>query len=132
MGACRLPGGSIGVAWGDSLGVVLGINLSKLVQNCLKWLKLVSDVVIDPIRTAEDSDSEVDPDRIIPSPRKSSLGPRLPVIPPSSVKITPDGNLACKLEALSGQAEAKLKEIAELERQQIQNCPKSNLQPDKR
>ena len=93
---------------------------------------IILDVVIDPIRTAEDSDSEVDTDRIIPSPRKSSLGPRLSVIPPSSVKITPDGNLACKLEALSGQAEAKLKEIAELERQQIQNCPKSNLQPDKR
>jgi hypothetical protein len=48
------------------------------------------------------------------------------------VKITSDGNLACKLEALSGQAEAKLKEIAELERQQNQNCPKSILQPDKR
>merc|ERR1712008_230894 len=28
-------------------------------------------------------------------------------------------------------AEAKLKEIAELERQQIQNCPQSNLQTDK-
>ena len=50
----------------------------------------------------------------------------------SSVKITPDGNLAGKLELLSGQAEAKLKEIAELERQQIQNCPQSNLQTDKR
>jgi hypothetical protein len=29
------------------------------------------------------------------------------------VKITSDGNLACKLEALSGQAEAKLKQMAE-------------------
>ena len=89
--------------------------------------------MIDPIRTAEDSDSEIDTERIqAPSPRKSSLGPRLSVIPPSSVKITPDGNLAGKLELLSGQAEAKLKEIAELERQQIQNCPQSNLQTDKR
>ena len=44
MGACRLPGGSIGVAGGDSLGVVLGINLSKLVQNCLKWLTLCPDL----------------------------------------------------------------------------------------
>ena len=86
--------------------------------------------MIDPIRTAEDSDSEIDTDRIIPSPRKSSLGPRLPVIPPSSVKITPDGNLACKLEALSGQAEAKIKEIAEFERKQTQNYP--NFQTDKR
>ena len=75
------------------------------------------DVVIDPVPNPECSSS--DDQILIPSPRKSSLGPRLPVIPPSSVKITSEGNLACKLEALSGQAEAKLKQMAELEQQQM-------------
>ena len=56
--------------------------------NNMTWTGLLfayfSDVVIDPIRTAEDSDSEIDTERIqAPSPRKSSLGPRLSVIPPS-------------------------------------------------
>ena len=80
------------------------------------------NVNIDPLpkSNVEDSNSEFSETetevqiRNIPSPRKSSLhGPRLPVIPPSSVNITSDGNLACKLEALSGQAEAKLKQMAE-------------------
>ena len=82
------------------------------------------NVNIDPLpkSNVEDSNSEFSEtetevqSRNIPSPRKSSLhGPRLPVIPPSSVNITSDGNLACKLEALSGQAEAKLKQMAEAE-----------------
>ena len=75
------------------------------------------NVNIDPLpKSVDESNSSESEDMIkIPSPRKSSLGPRLPVIPPSSVKITPDGNLACKLEALSGQAEAKLKQMAEAE-----------------
>ena len=79
------------------------------------------NVNIDPLpKSVEDSNSEYSESEDhhqmqirIPSPRKSSLGPRLPVIPPSSVNITSDGNLACKLEALSGQAEAKLKQMAE-------------------
>ena len=80
------------------------------------------NVNIDPLpKSVEDSNSEFSETetemqihRNIPSPRKSSLhGPRLPVIPPSSVNITSDGNLACKLEALTGQAEAKIKQLAE-------------------
>ena len=87
------------------------------------------DVVIDPV-PPNPEDSSSDDQVLIPSPRKSSLGPRLPVIPPSSVKITPDGNLAYKLEALSGQAEAKLKQMAEAEQQQQQNS--SKVQAEKR
>ncbi len=75
------------------------------------------DVVIDPLPKSVKESSEDETEcgqesRQIQSPRKSSLGPRLPVIPPSSVKITSDGNLAGKLEALTGQAEAKLKQMA--------------------
>ena len=74
-------------------------------------------MVIDPLpksvkESSEDETETPESQRQIPSPRKSSLGPRLPVIPPSSVKITSDGNLAGKLEALTGQAEAKLKQMA--------------------
>ena len=76
------------------------------------------NVNIDPLpKSMDESNSSASEEDIVrvPSPRKSSLGPRLPVIPPSSVKITSDGNLACKLEVLSGQAEAKLKQMAEAE-----------------
>ena len=56
----------------------------EFVKPNIKTIYYFSDVVIDPIRTAEDSDSEIDTERIqAPSPRKSSLGPRLSVIPPS-------------------------------------------------
>jgi hypothetical protein len=77
------------------------------------------DVVIDPVpKSVEQSSTSEDEDvnhHYIPSPRKASLGPRLPVIPPSSVKISADGNLAGKLQVLSGQAEAKMKQMAEAE-----------------
>ena len=56
------------------------------------------------------------------------------MIPPSSVKITSDGNLAGKLEALSGQAEAKIKKM-EQEReilQQRQRQDEENKTPEKR
>ena len=94
------------------------------------------DVVIDPLPKSvqQSSEDEENVDHIlVPSPRKSSLGPRLPVIPPSSVKITSDGNLAGKLEALTGQAEAKLKQMA-LEEQQQSKPPLNpvKINPEKR
>ena len=95
------------------------------------------DVVIDPlpksVHESSEDEENFDIAQKVPSPRKSSLGPRLPVIPPSSVKITSDGNLACKLEALTGQAEAKLKQMA-LEEQQQSKPPLNpmKINPEKR
>ena len=97
------------------------------------------DVVIDPVpksvKDSSEDESEIQHEVKIPSPRKSSLGPRLPVIPPSSVKITSDGNLAGKLEALTGQAEAKLKQMALEEQRDQQAKPPLNpikINPEKR
>ena len=95
------------------------------------------DVVIDPmpksVHESSEDEEKFDNTQKVPSPRKSSLGPRLPVIPPSSVKITSDGNLAGKLEALTGQAEAKLKQMA-LEEQQQAKPPLNpmKINPEKR
>ena len=95
------------------------------------------DVVIDPlpksVHESSEDEENFDNTQKVPSPRKSSLGPRLPVIPPSSVKITSDGNLAGKLEALTGQAEAKLKQMA-LEEQQQSKPPLNpiKINPEKR
>ena len=94
----------------DSVSSTSSEDLENLIDNNNRGFV---DVVIDPIPQAPNADSSEDEFKLRSSPRKSSLGPRLPVIPPSSVKITSDGNLACKLEALSGQAEAKLKQMEE-------------------
>ena len=93
-------------------------------------------MVIDPLpksvkESSEDETETPESQRQIPSPRKSSLGPRLPVIPPSSVKITSDGNLAGKLEALTGQAEAKLKQMALEEQRGSDSQSKPPLNPMK-
>ena len=73
-----------GIWSGNVCFLFLSTKNFEFVKPNIKTIYYFSDVVIDPIRTAEDSDSEIDTERIqAPSPRKSSLGPRLSVIPPS-------------------------------------------------
>ena len=104
------------------------------------------DVVIDPVPKDVPMDAGTSSEEELKlmmqnSPRKASLthhGPRQPVIPPSSVKISADGNLAGKLQMLSGQAEAKLRQIAAAEAQEAvavvraHDAAKPPVTPEKR
>lgn len=110
----------------NECGLSSNTTSSEDLDSLLGSNRAFSGVVIDPVPGGRKSGGTVENDGEIQndsgeecelqlsqkSPvksRKSSLvHPRQPVIPPSSVKITPDANLAMQLDCLADRAEAEL------------------------
>jgi hypothetical protein len=110
----------------NQCGLSSNTTSSEDLDSLLGSNRAFSGVVIDPVpggrkpagniendcdmqnEFVEDCESQLTQKSPVKSRKSSLVHPRQPVIPPSSVKITPDANLAIQLDCLADRAEAEL------------------------